>query len=148
MPRLLPQITGLDTWVQSVSGGWLSLLTIAGLPNLLLIVPGRSTGIDRSTPLLCVPQGSGWLIAGSAFGGPQTPAWVRNLRAAERARVVFHGQQETVAAEELSGDDRVEAWAVMSRVWPNYALYEQRTSRLIPVFRLTPFDTSVGGQSR
>lgn len=148
LPRLLPQIAGLDTWLQSMSRGRLSLLGIAGLPNLLLIVAGRRSGLDRSTPLLCVPEGSGWLIAGSAFGRPRTPAWVKNLRAVGRARVVFRGSQQVVIAEELSGDDRAAAWAVMCRVWPNYVRYEQRTTRLIPVFRLTPAETSGGGQSR
>jgi len=138
LPRLLPQITWIDTRLQAVTRGRLSLLTIAGLPNLSLTVRGRTSGIDRTTPLLCVPDHDGWLIAGSMFGGPSTPAWVHNLRAATAGRIRFHHRDVEVIATELADDDRSLAWALMLRAWPNYALYEARTSRLIPVFRLTP----------
>ena len=39
-------------------------------------------------------------------------------------------------ATELEGDDRAAAWQTMLKTWPNYAKYEERTDRLIPVFRL------------
>lgn len=138
LPRLLPQITWIDTHLQSGTRGRLSLLTIAGLPNLLLTVRGRTSGIERTTPLLCVPDHDGWLIAGSMFGGPSTPAWVHNLRAASIVQIRFRHRDVEVTATELSADDRSQAWAMMQRTWPNYALYEARTSRTIPVFRLTP----------
>lgn len=137
LPRLLPQITWIDIRLQAVSRGRLSLLTLAGLPNLLLTVRGRTSGIDRTTPLLCVPDQDGWLIAGSMFGGPSTPAWVHNLRSAPTARIRVRHRDVKVTATELSDDDRSRAWTLMLRTWPNYALYEARTSRLIPVFRLT-----------
>jgi len=140
LPRWLPQITWLDTRLQSVTRGRLSLLTIAGLPNLLLTVRGRTSGLLRSTPLLCVPDRDGWLIAGSRFGGPSTPAWVHNLRSTSTARIRFHRRDIDVVATELTDDDRSQAWAQMLRTWPNYALYELRTTRLIPVFRLTAVD--------
>ncbi|HEY9293681.1 MAG TPA: nitroreductase family deazaflavin-dependent oxidoreductase [Microlunatus sp.] len=140
MPRLLPQITWIDLRLQSCSRGRLSLLSIAGLPNLLLTVPGRRSGVPRTTPLLCVPIQDAWLIAGSSFGGPTTPAWVHNLRAARTARIRFRGRTVTVSAEELVGTDRALMWTRMCRAWPNYLLYERRTRRLIPVIRLTPID--------
>lgn len=144
IPRLLPQITWIDKRLQSVSRGRLSLLTIAGLPNLLLTVRGRSSGVERTTPLLCVSDGGTWLVAGSAFGAPTTPAWVRNLRAARSARVQVGGREVAVVAEELSGGERSRMWSLMCRTWPNYVLYENRTDRLIPVIRLTPIDEDHG----
>ena len=56
---------------------------MAGLPSIYLTVRGRKSGVERTTPLLCVPDGGTWLIAGSYFGGPKTPLWVGNLRAAD-----------------------------------------------------------------
>ena len=121
------------------------LLDIAGLPNLTLTVPGRSAGIARTTPLLCVPDGDTWLIAGSYFGGPKMPLWVGNLRAADgAARVEFGGRRSPVTATELEGAERAAAWQVDARTWPNYAKYEERTDRVIPVFRLTPRLTPSG----
>ncbi len=138
MPRLLPQVVWVDTRLHRYSRGRLSLLDIAGLPNLTLTVPGRKSGVERATPLLCVPDGDTLLIAGSYFGGPRMPLWVGNLLAANgEARVELGRQKFTVSARELADPERAAAWAHMLRAWPNYAKYEQRTDRLIPVFRLT-----------
>ena len=136
MPKLLPQIVWVDTNLQKASRGRVSVLDIAGLPNLMLTVAGRKSGIPRQMPLLCVPDGDTWLIAGSYFGGPKMPVWVFNLRAAEKAHIRFGKVETDVTAEELSGEDRAAAWRTMLATWPNYAKYEERTDRLIPVFRL------------
>ncbi|WP_205473412.1 nitroreductase family deazaflavin-dependent oxidoreductase [Nocardioides sp. SYSU D00038] len=136
LPRYLPQIVKVDEALQRASRGRLSLLDVAGLPNLVLTVPGRRSGVPRSTPLLCVPHDGGWLIAGSYFGGPKVPLWVGNLRAAGRAEISVRRDRLPVTARELAGEERTAAWQVMLRTWPNYAKYEQRTSRVIPVFRL------------
>lgn len=139
MPKLLPQIVWVDTRLQKVSGGRVSVLDVAGLPNLMLVVPGRKTGIERSTPLLCVPYQDGWLIAGSYFGGPTVPLWVGNLRATTTAKVAVDNKPPRPCTwRELSGEERARAWSAMLEVWPNYALYEQRTTRTIPVFHLVP----------
>jgi len=138
MPKLLPQIVWVDENLQKVSRGRVSVLDVAGLPNLMLTVVGRKSGLPRSVPLLCVPDGGTWLIAGSYFGGPKMPVWVHNIRAAGEAHVRFGRTETDVSAEELAGEARAEAWQTMIGVWPNYALYEKKTDRTIPVFRLTP----------
>jgi deazaflavin-dependent oxidoreductase (nitroreductase family) len=138
MPRLLPQIVVVDKALQRLSRGRVSLLDVAGLPNLALTVPGRKSGIPRTTPLLCVPHEGGWLIAGSYFGGPSMPLWVTNLRAADGATVRQRGREVRVDAREVEGEERARMWQVMLRTWPNFAKYEQRTDRRIPVFLLTP----------
>ncbi|KQW46917.1 hypothetical protein ASC77_17105 [Nocardioides sp. Root1257] len=137
MPKLLPQIVWTDRGLQRLTRGRISILDVAGLPNLVLTVVGRKSGLPRSTPLLCVPDHGTWLIAGSYFGGPDMPVWVGNLRAAGEAEIAYDGQHVPVTAQELADDDRAAAWQVMLRTWPNFARYEERTDRLIPVFRLT-----------
>jgi deazaflavin-dependent oxidoreductase (nitroreductase family) len=136
MPKLLPQIVWVDKNLQKTTKGRVSVLDLAGLPNLTLTVPGRKSGIPRSTPLLCVPYQGGWLIAGSYFGGPKTPIWVANLRDTERAQIRFAREQIYVTWTELEGAERAAAWQSMLEVWPNYAKYEERTDRVIPVFLL------------
>jgi deazaflavin-dependent oxidoreductase (nitroreductase family) len=137
MPKLLPQVVWTDRNLQKVTGGRVTILDIAGLPNLMLTVVGRKSGIPRTTPLLCVPDGDTWLIAGSYFGGPNMPVWVGNIRAAGEAEITWDRQQVPVTSTELHDADRAAAWQVMLRTWPNFAKYEERTDRLIPVFRLT-----------
>ena len=137
LPRLLPQIVWCDRLLNRVTRGRITVLDLAGLPNLTLTVPGRKSGVERSTPLLCVPDGDTVLIAGSYFGGPKMPQWVGNLRAADgAARAELGRGKVAVQATELTGEDRVSAWRTMLDTWPNYAKYEERTDRTIPVFRL------------
>jgi deazaflavin-dependent oxidoreductase (nitroreductase family) len=138
MPKLLPQITATDKALQRVSKGRVSILDVAGLPNLKLTVRGRKSGVPRSTPLLAVPRGRDWLVAGSNFGGPKQPVWVVNLEANPDAQITVKGRASEVMARRLEGEERAQAWAHMVTVWPNYNLYAERTDRQIKVFELTP----------
>lgn len=138
MPKLLPQVVWVDTRLQRVTKGRVTVLDVAGLPNLALTVPGRKSGVPRTTPLLCVPHDGGWLIAGSYFGGPNVPLWVGNLRATDRAMIRFSGVEHAVTWREVEGDERAALWQVMLATWPNFAKYEERTTRVIPVFYLRP----------
>ncbi len=136
MPRYLPLIVKCDSGIQKVTGDRYSLLDIADLPNITLDVPGRKSGIVRRTRLLCAPDGGDRLIAGSYFGADAMPQWVWNVRAAETVRVSHGGRQWECVPTELAGPERDAAWQVLRCVWPNFTLYEQRTDRQIPVFRL------------
>jgi deazaflavin-dependent oxidoreductase (nitroreductase family) len=138
MPRFLPQITWTDKLIQRVTRGHLTILDIAGLPNLMLTVVGRKSGVPRTTPLLCVPYGDDILIAGSYFGGPKEPIWVKNVEANPEVKVRFRRREIAVVARRLEGDERARAWSQMVTTWPNFAKYEQRTDRRIKVFLLTP----------
>ena len=137
MPRLLPQITWVDKLIQRVTRGRLTLLDLAGLPNLMLTVIGRKSGIPRETPLLCVPYRGDILIAGSYFGSPKEPIWVKNLEANPEVKVRFRRRTTLMVARHLEGEERAAAWSHMLETWPNFARYEQRTDRRIKVFLLT-----------
>jgi deazaflavin-dependent oxidoreductase (nitroreductase family) len=142
MPRLLPQITATDKFVQRISRGRVTILDLAGLPNLMLTVKGRKSGVPRTTPLLCVPYQGGNLIAGSNFGQLKPPVWVVNIRAAiekgEPVRVAQDGRTHDAQAREITGAERDQLWEHMVQTWPNYAKYAERTDRTIPVFLLEP----------
>jgi len=138
VPRILPQITWVDRTLHRLTGGRVTLVRLAGLPSLVLTVVGRKSGIARSTPVLCVPQGTNFLIAGSNFGGPKLPVWVLNIRSVDQVTVTFNGRQLSAVPREVAGDERDAAWAHMLKTWPNYAKYAERTDRIIPVFLLEP----------
>ena len=138
MPKLLRQITWIDKQIQRITGGRWSILRIAGLPNLMLTVVGRKSGLPRSTPLLCVPYQRGQLIAGSNFGGQKSPVWVVNVRAADEVTVTVAGESHRARPREITGEERDQVWQHMLKTWPNYAKYAERTDRLIPVFYLEP----------
>ncbi|EGD53532.1 nitroreductase family deazaflavin-dependent oxidoreductase [Gordonia neofelifaecis] len=137
LPKYLPWIVKADKLVQKVSGGRVDFLRIAGLPGITITVPGRRSGVLHSTTMLAAPDGDDWIVAGSYFGGPKTPAWVFNIRAAQSFDVEVHGVARRMSATELSGVDRDAAWAQLLAIWPNFTLYEERTNRVIPLFRLS-----------
>jgi len=125
MPKLLPQIVFVDKLIQGSTRGRVTILDVAGLP--------------RSNPLLCVPYADrSILVAGSYFGGPKEPLWVKNVEANPDVTVRFKGISSSMRARALEGDERAAAWQAMLQVWPNFAAYEQRTDRRIKVFRLDP----------
>lgn len=140
MPRYLPQIVKCDKVIAAITCQRYGLLDIAGLPHVTLIVRGRRSGVERATALLAAPTARGWLVAGSYFGGPDTPQWVYNLRAADTVDVRHAGVTSTATVHELDGDERAQAWQVLRATWPNFDLYERRTDRLIPVFSLVTGD--------
>ena len=134
--------TRLPWWLKYVNKVMIGLqkagVNFGGKGPVVLTVPGRKTGILRSTPLLTVPHGDGWLIVGSNWGAQQPPAWAANLRAADEPTVTFKGRTVAVDARELAGPERDEKWAIAVAGWPNYATYAERTDRELPLFWLTP----------
>lgn len=138
LPRFAPYVVRLDLALRRVTAGRITLLSLAGLPELYLTVAGRRTGLPRTIPLLCVPADGHWLVAGSNWGQPEPPLWVGNLIAAGQALVSWHAREVPVTARRLEGEERSLAWRAMLEVWPNYAKYAARTDRDIAIFELTP----------
>ncbi len=138
LSRWLPAIVRVDQFLRRTTRGRFPLLRLAGLPELYLTVPGRRSGIPRTTPLLCVPHEDGWLVAGSNWGRPRPPWWVGNLLAADTGEVDHRGRRTTVSPRLVTGPERERLWARMVRTWPNFEEYAARTDREIPVFLLEP----------
>ena len=138
LSRYSKVIVASDRFIQWMTRGRLTIMMATGLHELVLQVPGRKTGILRSTPLLTVPHGDGWLVVGSNWGAADPPAWAANLRAADEPLVTYKGRTVAVDARELSGPERDEKWALMVEAWPPYATYAERAGRELPLFWLTP----------
>ncbi len=138
LPRFSRVIVGADKLLQRLTRGHVTIMMATGLHELLLQVPGRRTGVLRTTPLLTVPHGDGWLVVGSNWGAPEPPAWAANLRAADDPTITYRGRTIAVDAREPTGPERDELWAVAVAGWPNYAKYAERTDRELPLFWLTP----------
>jgi deazaflavin-dependent oxidoreductase (nitroreductase family) len=121
------------------SRGRVTVTGVPTLPMLVLTTTGRRSGMPRAVQLahLAEPDGT-WLVVASAMGQDRHPDWLLNLRAEPRARVLLPGREVEVVATEL---DRVEAarrWPDVVRAIPQMRTYAERTSRNIPVVRLTP----------
>jgi deazaflavin-dependent oxidoreductase (nitroreductase family) len=149
LPELLPLLVRIDLALLRLTRGRVTLLSITGLPNLFLTVPGRRTGQLRTTPLLGIPYEGCFLIAGSNFGLSQTPGWVHNLRRVGRAEIRVGGRTQRVSVREVSGEERDHLYEVMTQTWPNYRRYAQRvrqtSGRTIGVFELRPLGSAHDG---
>ncbi|HSE10438.1 MAG TPA: nitroreductase family deazaflavin-dependent oxidoreductase [Nocardioidaceae bacterium] len=138
LPKYQRYIVATDKAVHRLTRGRYGVLAVAGLPQLMLTVRGRKSGVPRTTPLLCVPHDGSFLVAGSNWGEPKLPVWVLNLRADPEPRISYRGRDMPVTVRETAGEERERLWRVMNRTWPNYDKYAERTDRVIPVFVLTP----------
>jgi len=102
-------------------------------PTLLLTTLGRKSGEERSIPLLYQPCGEGFMAVASKGGTDEHPQWYKNLLAEPECKVVAGSLSCKVTATTLQGARRQEYWDWMVRFWPDYEVYQSRTSREIPV---------------
>jgi deazaflavin-dependent oxidoreductase (nitroreductase family) len=138
-------VVPIDRYIGRASGGRISVLAIAGLPSLMLTTTGRRSGQPRSQPLLYVPDGDGYVVVGSNWGGPRHPAWSANLLADPAATVQVLGRRIPVRAVLAKGAERDRLWDLVQQTWPAYETYATRTDRTIRLFRLVPVETATRG---
>ena len=109
-----------------------------GQPILLLVTVGAKSGKRRATPLLYLPDGERVVVIASFGGRDQHPGWYYNLRAHPQAMLFLHGRVRIYDAYEAQGEERAALWSKAVGYFAGFALYEQRTTRQIPVIVLTP----------
>lgn len=125
-------------FIDKVTGGKFWRHFPGGAQVVWLTTTGRKSGKARRQPLLAVPDGTDWVIAGSNAGQTKPPAWVYNLRANPSATLDVEGLTQPVTAHEATGQERDHLYERMKGVWRGYEMYERNAGRVIPVFRLTP----------
>jgi deazaflavin-dependent oxidoreductase (nitroreductase family) len=103
---------------------------------LLLTTTGAKSGQPRLTPLTYFKIDGAMMVVGSRGGAPKNPAWVNNLRANPMARVEAGTESFEVIAREVHGERRDAAFNEIVCLVPNYGVYQNRTTRVIPVFEL------------
>ena len=109
-----------------------------GAPVLLLTSTGAKSGEQRTTPVVYQPDGERMVIFASKAGAPENPAWYHNLRANPTATVEVGPDTVEVEAVITDGDERQRLFDKQKQLMPQFADYEQKTTRQIPVVALTP----------
>jgi deazaflavin-dependent oxidoreductase (nitroreductase family) len=112
---------------------------MSGRPLLYLTTVGAKSGRPRTAVVMPFPEGDdAWLIVASANGAACHPAWLYNLAAhPDQVEIEVEGRKTAVTPQTLTGEDRATAWDRITRERPNFAAYEQKTDRVMPVVRLT-----------
>lgn len=105
---------------------------------LLLTTTGQATGAKHTVPLLYVTNGDDLIVIASYGGRTEHPQWYRNLVAMPRVSAQILGKITTRDAVTMSSQEREVWWPVVVAAYADYAVYQSRTKREIPLVRLTP----------
>ncbi|HET7474698.1 MAG TPA: nitroreductase family deazaflavin-dependent oxidoreductase [Dermatophilaceae bacterium] len=109
-----------------------------GAPMILIHHVGARTGIVRVSPLVYFPGDDGsMLVVASKGGAPDNPDWYHNLRAHPRVDVEVGTETFPVDVRELDPDERAEVWSRVVAQRPGFGEYQRKTTRVLPVLRLT-----------
>ena len=110
-----------------------------GMPVVIVTHRGRRTGALRKTPLMRVADGDGYVLVGSLAGAPQNPVWVYNLLADPNIELRDRAEVQEMRARLVEDpDERRRLWRLAVEAYPEYEDYQERTERVIPVFRAEP----------
>lgn len=112
--------------------------SMQGAPMLLLNTSGARSGQPRISPLIYLADGDGYVIVASNAGQDHAPGWYYNLRAHPEASVEIGGTTTPVRAEEIDAVEKDALWPRLDAIFSGYAKYRARTTREIPLVRLTP----------
>ncbi|MGH3094451.1 MAG: nitroreductase family deazaflavin-dependent oxidoreductase [Streptosporangiales bacterium] len=125
---------------QFENSGGTEATTLRGMAIVLLTSVGVKTGKLRKTPLMRVEHEGRYAIVASLGGAPKNPVWYHNVKANPRVELQDGTTKRDMLAREVTGEEKAVWWARAVEAYPDYADYQERTSREIPVFVLEPKD--------
>ncbi|OWY63390.1 hypothetical protein B7486_53385 [cyanobacterium TDX16] len=110
-----------------------------GMPMLILETTGAKSGQPRSTVLSTPVVRDGMVVLVASFGGDdRNPAWFHNIKKTPEVTVTMEGETQQMVARIPDGPERDELWAELTAAHDNYAGYQRKTDRKIPVVVLEP----------
>jgi deazaflavin-dependent oxidoreductase (nitroreductase family) len=109
---------------------------INGQDVLLLTTTGNKSGKPRTVPLMSFEDQGDRIVVASMAGAPEDPAWFKNLVAQPEVTVQQGADEYKARASIVAVDDRERLWTRIKRDAPQFAGYEQKTTRVIPLVRL------------
>ncbi|HEV7825438.1 MAG TPA: nitroreductase family deazaflavin-dependent oxidoreductase [Mycobacteriales bacterium] len=120
------------------SSGGTEGTTLRGLPVIVLTTRGAKSGKIRKTPLMRVEHDGRYAAVASQGGAPAHPVWYHNVVADPHVELQDGPERGDMTARELTGDERAIWWDRAVAAFGDYAGYQQKTDREIPVFLLEP----------
>lgn len=111
---------------------------LKGMAVILLTTIGAKSGKLRKTPLMRVEHDGEYAVVASLGGAPKNPVWFYNIAANPHVELQDGTASGDYQAREVSGDEKAIWWQRAVAAYPDYADYQRKTDRDIPVFVLTP----------
>jgi F420H(2)-dependent quinone reductase len=113
-------------------------VTIAGRPVVLMTYRGAKTGKLRKTPVMRVEHDGHYAAVASMGGAPKNPQWYDALVAEPVIELQDGTETGEYRTREVFGDEKALWWRRAVEAYPDYADYQRKTDRQIPVFVLEP----------
>jgi F420H(2)-dependent quinone reductase len=120
------------------SSGGTKGTTLRDLPVIILTTRGAKSGKIRKSPLMRVEHDGRYAAVASLGGAPHNPQWYHNVVAEPLVEVQDGPHKQAMRAREATGDEKAQWWARAVEAFPDYANYQAKTTRQIPVFVLEP----------
>lgn len=131
-------MTKANNAVFRISGGRLGNKFLRGAPVGLLTAIGRKSGKARTVPLIYLQDGGRIVLVASQGGAVSDPLWYLNLRADPNVSFRTAREDEPCRARDATPEEKAALWPRLCDVYPDYADYQERTERSIPVVILDP----------
>jgi F420H(2)-dependent quinone reductase len=125
-----------DQTEKILSSGTTDVVGINGMSVILLTTRGVKSGKLRKVPLMRVEHDGAYAIVASLGGAPQNPVWYANVKAEPHVELQDGTVTKDYTAREVTGEEKAQWWERAVTAFPNYAEYQQKTDREIPVFVL------------
>lgn len=106
------------------------------LPVVILTTLGAKSGKIRKSPLMRVEHDGSYAVVASSGGAPKHPVWYHNVVADPRVELQDGPVRQDMLAREVTGNEKAVWWARAVEAFPDYAEYQKRMVREIPVFVL------------
>jgi deazaflavin-dependent oxidoreductase (nitroreductase family) len=113
---------------------------IKGSPVILLTTRGVKSGKLRKVPLMRVEHDGRYAIVASLGGAPKHPVWYHNVKAEPLVELQDGTKTNDYRAREVTGEEKAQWWERAVAAYPDYADYQKKTDRQIPVFVLEPIE--------
>jgi deazaflavin-dependent oxidoreductase (nitroreductase family) len=127
--------------VQEYEGsGGTSGTTMRDMPVIIVTTIGAKSGKVRKVPLMRVEHEGEYAAVASMGGAPKNPVWCANLVANPQVEVRDGTVVRAMTARVVEGEEKAIWWQRCVAAFPDYAKYQEKTERAIPVFVLTPAD--------
>jgi len=111
---------------------------LKGHPLLIMVSTGAKSGLPRRSVLTYTRDGEDYMVAGTAGGSPEDPAWVSNVRANPDVTIEIDGGEHPATASIVDEPDRTRLWNRHVEELPWFGDYESKTDRAFPMIRLHP----------
>jgi deazaflavin-dependent oxidoreductase (nitroreductase family) len=135
--KFIKPFSGLNAFVYKLTGGRL-MGRFQGRPVVLIEMTGAQSGKMRTIPLMYVPYKEGVIIVGSQGGAPKSPVWVKNIQQNPKIVAQFKGKRMDLIARQVDDEEKAQIWPTCVEHYGEFADYQGRTDRNIPVFDCQP----------